>query len=512
MTMHEDPLRRRLPLGQCDERGSLPMAMLFAVVGLAVSAMVVPVVGRQITGARADAQRARALMAAQSGMDSALAQFRGASDNAAKGLLERLPGCVLTGDASPGGSTTPLRYRVTVEYRNADNAAMSCPAVDVPTTAMLSSTGTDTATGATTAGAAGTRTLTATYHFSTSNANTIGANVRMDYNTGPKLCLDAGVTPPKPTPGTRARVQTCVAGSSRQQFAYTKDLNLKVAGSESTTYPQGMCLEAAVPHATGQAVYFQPCANRVARQQWDFNDISNWHGTSDGVHPDGSYCLNVQTPRAANAYLVIGPCDKSWPPPYYPDNSMGAGMAGEDTHQLVNYKQFGRCIDVTTFDVNYGYLIVWPCHQAPDGNYDWNQKWAYTLPTKTAPVTVSRIRTVRTDNVGFCLQSPLTTAAGQYVQTKQCAATGTSPAGMTWTIYGDTGNYTTSYRIEDANYSLTGGQHYCLAPTDPDVPSPDLFWGIGSKTKVEICNGSPLQKWNAPANFDSPDPLTNVKE
>lgn len=498
------------PIG---DHGSLPIAMLVVLVGMLVSAFLVPIVGRQNLATRVDIQRAWALAAAQSGIDAATARFRGASDAAGTGLLERLPGCTLSGDANPAGAAMPLRYRVTVEYHNADDAAMSCPALDVPTTAVLTSTGAGTPTGGTTVGAADSRTITAIYNFRTNNANVVGANVRMDYNTGQKLCLDAGVTPPKPTPGTWAQVQTCVPGSSRQQFAYTNDLNLKVVGSQSTAYPQGMCLEAAVPHATGQHVVFQPCANRVARQQWDFNDISNWHGTSDGVHSDPSYCINMQAPNAPGAYLVIGACDKSWPPPYWPDNSMGAGMAGEDTHQLVNYKQFGRCIDVTTYDVNYGYLISWPCHQAPDGNYDWNQKWLYTLPTKAAPVTTSRIRTVRTsDNAGYCLQSPLTTAPGSYVQTKPCAATGVTPAGMSWTMYGDTGDYATSYRIEDEHFSTAGGQHYCLAPTDPDVPNPDLFWGVGSKLKVEVCSASTLQKWNAPANFDTPDPLTSVQE
>lgn len=510
--MGDHRLPGRLAAAWRDDRGSMPLAMLIALVGMSLSALLVPIVGQQVTGARFDAQRAQALASAQSGLDAAMAQFRGASDSTGAGLLERLPSCVMTGDASPGGTTTPVRYRVTVEYHNADDVAMSCPPIDVPTTAVLTSTGTGTSTGATTAGAPGTRTITGIYNFTTSNSNILGGLLRLDLNTGPNLCVDVGVTPPKPAVTTWAQVQVCAPGSSRQLFAYTSDLNLKVVGSESTTYPQGMCLEAPVPHTNGQHIVYQPCANRVARQQWVIDDGGNFHGTPNSVSIDGSYCVNMATPTGAGSKLVVGSCSKPFPPLYYPAIGLGAGMAGEDSNQLVNYKQFARCVDVYGGDVNHAFHIAWPCHQAPDGSYAWNQRWYYTHPTKDTPTTVGRVRMVRTsDNAGFCLKSPLSTAAGAYVLMQTCAATGTVPSGMTWTVTGDTGEYASSYRIEDENYTRNGGQHLCLTPTDPDVPNPDLSSGI-SKLKVAVCDGSALQKWNAPANIERPSPLTDIEE
>ena len=49
-----------------------------------------------------------------------------------------------------------------------------------------------------------------------------------------------------------------------------------------------------------------------------------------------------------------------------PDAAVGAGAAGPLTTQIVNFSQFGRCIDVTNQDVTSTFLIVWPCKQAPN--------------------------------------------------------------------------------------------------------------------------------------------------
>ena len=59
-----------------------------------------------------------------------------------------------------------------------------------------------------------------------------------------------------------------------------------------------------------------------------------------------------------------------------PDAAVGAGAAGASSGQLVNFNQFGRCLDVTNQDVTSAYLIAWPCKQAPDPtNVAWNQRW-----------------------------------------------------------------------------------------------------------------------------------------
>ncbi len=72
-------------------------------------------------------------------------------------------------------------------------------------------------------------------------------------------------------------------------------------------------------------------------------------------------------------------------------------------------------------------------------------------------------------------------------------------------MYGKTSSYSTSYQITDSAGN-------CLQPTDPTVTSPDLYLGYISKIIVQPCNGSTLQKWNAPANLLSPTPLKDIGE
>jgi hypothetical protein len=77
---------------------------------------------------------------------------------------------------------------------------------------------------------------------------------------------------------------------------------------------------------------------------------------------------------------------------------------------------------------------------------------------------------------------------------------GTAPTLM-WTVYGNTGDYGTSYRIAYEDQSNPNSiQGLCLSPTDPTAPSPDLFGGstLASKIILADCDTSTLQKWNAP--------------
>jgi hypothetical protein len=172
----------------------------------------------------------------------------------------------------------------------------------------------------------------------------------------------------------------------------------------------------------------------------------------------------------------------------------------------VNYKQFGRCLDVTEFNLNYGYLISWPCKQAPNpDNVGWNQRW--TLPyAASGPTGVKgTVHTSPGNNVPYCLRSPGSTDPYKYVTPVNCAGGATDDT--TWTVFGDTGTYSTSYRIKDLNGD-------CLQPTDPTDTPPDLYpKGLRiSKIVVAPCDGTALQKWNAPPNVAPPSPLTDISE
>lgn len=497
-----------------DDSGSMLMALLVTLVAMGLSATLVPVVITQIANSRTISERTQALDAAQAGIDVALGQLRSAVDlDTLKGDLEALPPCSMSGTAGLG---TTLPYRVTISYFGLTNATnpsalvpLACPPLDVPISATISATGGGpTAVLPLTAGGGGTRTIDATYTFKTINDNIAGGAIQLAAPATNPLCMDGG-TSPSPAAGVRVTMQRCVAGgTSSQRFAYTTDLNIMLVGSETTAAQYGMCLEAPRPHANGGQVTFQPCQKRVAYQQWSLDDNSLFRGTTDGINLD-NFCLSVRVnDNNPGSDIVLGGCNGVENQTVFrPQTGVGAGMASATTRQLVNYEQFSRCLDVTNQVPTSSYMIVWFCKQAPNGGVTWNQLW--TLPAYTttgANATAERIRTYGPNNPGYCLLSPGSTLAGQYVKMTACSLTGTlTDERLKWIMFGDTGNYATSYRIVDSDGN-------CLTPTDLNVAIPDTHSDGTAKAKVAACNGSELQKWNAPPNFNKPLVLTNTRE
>ena len=169
-----------------------------------------------------------------------------------------------------------------------------------------------------------------------------------------------------------------------------------------------------------------------------------------------------------------------------PDPQVGAGDAGPATQGLVNYSEFGRCLDVTGQNVAATNLIDYPCKQAPDPTYiAWNQRWVYTN---------NQLQTT-SGGVAYCLTAPATessTPINNLVLVTQCSTTDATAAQKTWTESNNTGSYGTSYTI----VSSAG---YCLSVVQPGLGDAyNQQWGAIVTT---TCDGSLVQKWNAPANF-----------
>jgi hypothetical protein len=496
------------------DRGSMPLAMLITLVGILVSTALVPVVVNQISGTRAVSNRTQELQAAQAGIDMALAQLRGATTTAGAGDLELLPPCTLTGsngpDLSTGSPATRMRYRVTITYYQLGDEAdepepQACPPIYVPVKATLTATGGRSANaGSLTVGSLGTRTIEATYTFRTNNENITGGAIQLAAPAVNPLCMDAGPDA-SPAAGSRVKMQRCKAGgSSDQRFAYTSDLNIKLVGSERSDAQTGMCIDVPYPRASGNVATFQPCQGLAPRQQWSLNDNSNFSSTRENAVVLGDFCLNLLN-GTVGGDIVLGTCGGGDTiRNFRPQTGVGAGMASAKVGQLVNFKQFSRCLDVTNFTPTFAYMIVWFCKQSPDGNIPWNQKW--TIPVQaTSPVGAVPER-IRSPSSGYCLKSPGSTAVNRYVTMGTCAATGTlTDPSMKWIVYGETGNYTTSYRIVDS-------YGYCLVPTDLAATAPDTHPDGTAKVKVAVCSKSELQKWNAPANLNLPLALTNTRE
>ena len=502
-----------------DDTGSLPLAMLLTLVGVSLSALLVPTLLTQVDSTRYADERTHSLHAAQAGLDIALGHIRAASDAAGAGKLASLPCGPYTGRVGAGTA----RYKVTITYYDADPYSTSAHVVtcrrSTPAYALLRSKGIDdltsnidTATG---------RVLQGTYTVQTTNQNIAGGLIRV-YRASSStvdLCLDAGSS--SPAASTAVQMQTCVSGSSQQKFAYHNNLNLVLVASKTPAMPLGMCLEATTPQASGTVVRFQPCTtSTVPRQQWSFNNNQGFQGTDDGEELS-DYCFNVQTPGTVGSFVVLGKgggkCGGGGDnnvKTFWPEASVGAGAAGENADQLVNFAQFGRCLDVTQHKVDWGYLIAWPCKQAPDpDDVSWNQRWALPVIASGATSATGKIVVTDSDDVDYCLRNPGSSGAGMYVDLVACPA-GAPPNNLKWTRYENTGTYMTSYRIEAGDGTTPLGSKLCLAPADQNV-TPTDFHDKGdrvSKIFVMPCTGSTLQKWNADPNILQSLPLKDLNE
>ncbi|GIE77870.1 hypothetical protein Aph02nite_38200 [Actinoplanes philippinensis] len=497
-----------------DDRGSLPMAIMVTTMGLVLSVALLPLVVRQVTTTRSFKDRSTALNGAQVGLDTVMARVRAASEinlsGSADGRLEDMPPCDFEGDAGIDGTGEKLLYKVKITYRDQDGDELKCPLVALPTTADVTSEGVSTA---------GTRSVSATYKFSTTNNNIPGGSIWIASSTDKTLCMDVKSMP---VAIDRAVVMQACNGNSTQQFAYTEKLYLKLINSEGTKLADGtiaedgVCLYAATPHASGSAVTLQRCPNTstpTGLYQWSLDGNSQFHSTnsSRGIE---SFCINLKAANTVGTPLILGSCGGSTTLSVWrSDPRIGAGMAGDKTNQLVNFAQFSRCLDVTNQNVGYSYMIAWFCKQAPTGVVDWNQIWEHPVPDATKKEISKKGPVVVTQNgTKYCMKSPLSTATNAYVTVEKCAtnyatayASKDDTSAFGWTVYHDTGNYATSYRIVD-------NKGYCLQPTDLNATVKDTHSDGTSKVKVGVCSSSELQKWNAPANLNVATPISNVRE
>jgi hypothetical protein len=529
-------------------------------VGLTLSALLMPVVLTQVSSTRVEVRRVDSLHAAQAGIDVAVAQIRASTngtDNYSnpKGDTNRLPCNPMTGTMGQGGSS---HYRVTINYFSfnpdphyyvdATTGAINTAWIEAndlacrtttPSFALIRSQGSDNPETAIIDDSCTSdiRCLRATYTFVTTNANIAGGLVRVFKESGDNftMCLSAGTATltEAALAGQALKAAPCDASDPAQLFAYSPDLSLSLAQSRTVDTPDGLCLDSR--SVSGTPVQFRRCqAADKATQQWIFVASTAFLAT------DGS-CMRLTSPDTPGTSVVHEnvSCNASYnhTSGFSPEPTVGAGAAGAGTGQLVNYRQFGRCIDVprynTVFHAPSGdpaenaahpavhdgpYLMLWPCKQTTP--VEWNQSWNLPVPIPKGEAGVTGLITTTippadpprgSPSGRYCMQSPGSTSAQQYVKIIPCPANQVAPARTSWTVVGDAdGDYAKSYVIKD----FSGVN--CLAPQDATAmltdPYPFLDGPDISKTVVQPCNGSTLQKWNAPPNVQDSSPLKNIGE
>jgi hypothetical protein len=279
------------------------------------------------------------------------------------------------------------------------------------------------------------------------------------------LCWQASSYPP--AVGTTIELNTCTPGVPAQTWLYRPDYKIVLVGTDFCIDGQPNADKLRLKHCTNDN-------NDLWKQLWVYGASGEFQAVTSQKQIS-SNCLTTDDVYAVGAQLTIGPCDPA-KDNWTLDPSAGTGAAGARRQQLTNYSEVGRCLDITNWDVQAAWLIDYPCEQDPDPTQPaaWHQQWIWDQGA-------SRQIQSNTPSGLYCLT---TAGLNAYVVVRPCD---TTRADQKWTVLGDTGAWSTSYTVVDAN-----GRCLSLGPPGND---PSLsFW---SSITAAGCDGSDKQKWNA---------------
>lgn len=518
------------------DRGNLPMLLLVILVGLTFGALLVPMVISQDKTTRYDTSRTQSLHAAQSGLDTALGQIRAASNGKGVGVPSQLPCGPFSGSSDDGGSGT---YSVRMQYFTADPGphaadvawlkanAVACvkgygtySEVDgisrsIPSFVLLTSSGSN---GEGLPGSVAGRTLQSTYVVRTTNSSIAGGIIRIYPSGSEANCMDAGTNP---RPGNVVVATTCDQTNPAQLWSYNFDLSIQLVSSvaettdATTARGNGLCLDSATPHTAGKPITLQWCAPQVIddggvprntgapwNQQWSSDDQAHFKGALPDQSNTDNFCINF---TKAGDPLTIKACagsttdtNQTW----VPSPKFGPGAAGtrdvEDPsllvpdHQLVNYLQFGRCLDVTDQKVASAYLIAYSCKQNPSAKQiSWNQKWSFNSKGQWITYNGGNL------NQPFCLTAPRADASPPYVTLTACGASATPATTWTTKLTKNAGGGELPYAEK---FTIVSSSGLCLALS----AASDVQQGNYYKILMSPCDGTDGQKWNALPNTQLP--------
>lgn len=509
-------LRARAAGGTSDAGVAMLAAIMLATILLGMSALVLGIVVSQVRTTQFGDKNTRTIYAAEAGVEATLGKIRTAAaspDFTGKtyGDASQLP-CSLSGavDAAASGTT----YSVVVQYFADDPAGhtdawrstnkLACTAGSgtgsvLPAYAYITSKGNAKAAASISSNTAD-RGISMIYQFKTTTKNVSGGRIWSWMSGTTTLCLRADGT----TDGSNVsyRNQTSCglsANDDTELWIYDTDYTIKLASSTTTGTP--LCLT----NVPTNKIQLKACGSPTYTQLWAWHNSGNatWVAQNSGK-ADNGYCLGSGrtsgTPADGDKLVVQNPCaSQAAYGSFAPDPAVGPGAASINTHQIVNYLEFGRCTDVTDMAVGKAFMISYPCKQDPPdaSGLSWNHRWYYNEPTVGTVAAPQLIYVMENNTTKYCLKTvtsatnPATGSApdplgsGYYpVLTSACNA---SDALQQWTRAMGTGNKTTSWTLRDS----TGR---CLSASGPK------YKGLWTTLVVVACDGTTAQKWNAPAD------------
>jgi hypothetical protein len=486
------------------DRGSMAMVMIIVIVGMALGALLVPIILTQSKNTSHSDTRVQALHQAESGISTMLSRLRGATTD---GGVSGVPALLPCGPLSWPTASPTNGYTVTVKYYTSDPlivvASANPPATpqplactpnagpsDVPSFARITATGLNG-----TGNRKSSRTLSSTYAFDTtdvftfnsSKTATTGGQIRLNprafFDVDETECLAPSGAAPEA--GMALSVQACsTAGTpadlQSQLFLYSSDLSLKLVASVTITSPGGLCVTAST---TTNAITLEPCATTGAtNQQWRLNGNAAFKGT--GLTP--SICLAV---RPLGTDLVAKACSANYDSTaaWLPTPTVGSGGAGVLNGQLVNFNQFGQCAQSVN-DPNgppsaTNPFVLAACEQVPAPPAPSYQMFAFdpikgqwTTTTTAGSKCLTRSSANLSVTVDVTAATCSSTNALQVWKDRGAAAADQAGAGQwafneRYTIVDPTG-------VSCLSVVQATGQPY-------------------TRIKSELCDGSSRQKWNA---------------
>jgi hypothetical protein len=558
-----------------DREGGVAMLLALFVIAtlVTISITVAGVTLSQIKPTQLDRKAVSTEDAAEGGFDAALNRIRtaytGTTTNSAGNIVpngdySKLP-CSVSGYVN-SSTAGVVQYQVTLNYYTFDptqvagQTPLTCTTpggtASVPAYVQMVSRGSAADVPGTRTGSSN-RVVQTVYALSTTNQNIAGGQIPFVANQ--TECLAVYDTAGKILTGDPINVATCSTTSSQQKWSYTANLQLEtVATDGSLQCMQGVDSSGNPTTASASKVVLAPCsANSLPpaspytppSQVFSYNDggqfqISN--STDTGL---GSACLNLYTTTlgtdaALNLgdYVDLSDCGSQ----FVPTASVGAGAAGTSLRpfQLVNYLNFGRCIDDTNQQVAATWMIGYPCKQDPLAtNLTWNQKYYVGTSGGTGGTgatasyggssggntviasgsTGCQISdTVACQFVSFpngaggastqyyCLEAgstanPSAPVNGTLVSLQPCS-TGDNYQQWTYTKALVAG-YANQYQIRPYGASTS---NLCLSMTIGSTP-PGVTYSNGGGAPIpaygyislQTCTGTGWQKWNAPPNPQS---------
>jgi type II secretory pathway pseudopilin PulG len=534
------------------ERGvALLIAIMFMIVMAGLGTVIVSTILGQVSPTFLSQKNTQTVYAAQAGMQAALSRFRAATLTNAGGVVQtdslgnplgdpsKLP-CSVAGTLDPTTPADGTGYTVTIWYYSTDptfqtsawqanplNQVACSPTTGVISTsinpvkyALLTAVGTGNKLPGSADATIGNRQVAAVYEFKVSTVNIAGGYI-YDYDDNGAYCLKAASSSPGATISFVPAAQCTTANSALELWSYNGDYEIKLA-STTVNGAAGQCITGP-PSSSTNSTQNALLAGCVAAKPTNWNQLWTWYGSNtwEGSNPTvtglSSWNLGFTSasPLTGQLLKVIYNGTSGG---FSPSTAVGAGAAGQANEEIVNYLEFGRCMDVDGQPIppsSAPDLIDYPCKQDPTSggaNITWNQKFYYTEPATGVPSAAAQAiivsdnqstRYVPTDpsTLGsayqFCMVPsgyPVLPTAGTLVLMKACPST---TGYKIWTrVYTQTvanGAYGTSYRFETPG---AGGTTLCL---QADSTKTSGGW---SKLDVAACVANNLaQKWNAPPNY-----------